>query len=891
MDYIGTLLKSEKEELCQIITGQRFKKLFRKKSNDFSRILRGFRADSLSEEQALSIGIANLEAPFIHTYVNQKTEYWLSEIERNIRNSISIGISKEKAMLLAIHNSAFHKNPSFYFRFTAPKQAESCIKIMEAALEIMDAPQEQAEDHSTDFIRKKDHLSQKSEWEKETDVLQEKIIMLQEKIEHLNSALTASEADAHTLSLENQALLEELSDYRRRAGRVTSVPAFIQKDGFPYASVCSVYRDHDGRCRLRRLADVQNGELLKSFCNDFPEYEYLFAKDGPDFEDFIGIWDWKTTPLDSDPSRDYILTSFNNLFSPIQVCVLDKCSTIEEVLQYLMTGIDDIFHADKVFFCFWESVSSRFTGILCARKELQTANGKNRLKDTVMTVPMYKIPYSDILQKQNLTFLRYLDPGLPEKVLAVKDELECVREIVLQQASWSAFKQKGLQHSDQRMVKDFLSELPVNDLLQELCHKCSCDTLHAQELIDQFQKQAETYLNSSDVSSDILAVIAQTHPDLFSACKVSILEDWNIEHTQMISEAQAQLDTIHRHTAAEKAEYDNIQKQYACVKEEFDAMVLKLSAREKLAQEVEEKVAKKIEAAKHNAADFIAEQAFCNAAIIASAPAVVDDMHLVPGRALDENNLEMSNSWQISMDIMESELGEAGISDRYVHEFSAFLMACCSNHVIPLLAGPYGHDIADACSAAMFGSTAIIIPDPDLITTTDLQKLSQKPASVVIIEKPFNAGAFRCVDRLRNCMVIAVNPYVEDLQIEPSGFVNYYFPVMTELFVDKVPTRHFLGGIPDKGYVQYSPCTPARVHSSLLKDFKLSHLAQNRIQQVLSDFHRILGQEDVNTDLLFSLLPLSFTLRKMDILFESSLKSTCSKDVQELLVQYWSDHQ
>ena len=68
MNYIGLLTKEEKSILCGIITGKEFKELFKRNEQEFSKIRKGFRAKSLTEQQALSIAISNIDKPFIATW-------------------------------------------------------------------------------------------------------------------------------------------------------------------------------------------------------------------------------------------------------------------------------------------------------------------------------------------------------------------------------------------------------------------------------------------------------------------------------------------------------------------------------------------------------------------------------------------------------------------------------------------------------------------------------------------------------------------------------------------------------------------------------------------------------------------------------------------------------
>lgn len=69
MNYIDLLNQEEKSTLCEIITGREFKELFKKNEREFSKIRKGFRAKSLTEQQALAIAIVNVDKPIIATWM------------------------------------------------------------------------------------------------------------------------------------------------------------------------------------------------------------------------------------------------------------------------------------------------------------------------------------------------------------------------------------------------------------------------------------------------------------------------------------------------------------------------------------------------------------------------------------------------------------------------------------------------------------------------------------------------------------------------------------------------------------------------------------------------------------------------------------------------------
>lgn len=83
MNYIELLTQEEKVNLCGIMGGRDFKELFKHNERDFQKIRKGFRAKSLTEELALSIAIANVDKPFIASWVNTRVQIWLDEIHEN----------------------------------------------------------------------------------------------------------------------------------------------------------------------------------------------------------------------------------------------------------------------------------------------------------------------------------------------------------------------------------------------------------------------------------------------------------------------------------------------------------------------------------------------------------------------------------------------------------------------------------------------------------------------------------------------------------------------------------------------------------------------------------------------------------------------------------------
>jgi len=116
MNYIDLLTQEEKPILCRIITGKDFKELFKRNEQEFSKIRKGFRAKSLTEQQALSIAIVNVDKPLIAMWVNTRVDIWLKEIQENIKELEEEGSTHDIALASTMLDSVFANNVDLYLK-------------------------------------------------------------------------------------------------------------------------------------------------------------------------------------------------------------------------------------------------------------------------------------------------------------------------------------------------------------------------------------------------------------------------------------------------------------------------------------------------------------------------------------------------------------------------------------------------------------------------------------------------------------------------------------------------------------------------------------------------------------------------------------------------------
>ena len=84
MDYLSLLTNEEVNDLCKVISGKIIKKFFTENPNEFARIKSGFRPSRISEDEAVSLVIQNINKTFLRRFINGQTESWLKQVKNNI---------------------------------------------------------------------------------------------------------------------------------------------------------------------------------------------------------------------------------------------------------------------------------------------------------------------------------------------------------------------------------------------------------------------------------------------------------------------------------------------------------------------------------------------------------------------------------------------------------------------------------------------------------------------------------------------------------------------------------------------------------------------------------------------------------------------------------------
>lgn len=512
-------------------------------------------------------------------------------------------------------------------------------------------------------------------------------------------------------------------------------------------------------------------------------------------------------------------------------------------------------------------------GILCNTKELNTVNEKINISEDCIVVPVYEFVGDDVMHLDNgLSFYRNTFAGLPSRLYHLKSPLDIVKDIVLSSISWATYKARDVTRTQYKTFKDFIDAIPVDDITYKIGAACRCSNPAAKELLDEFLNIVWKYVDGDSLEDEIILSAISASTELQERTKALIRADWEAENKSLLAEAQKKLNSLDDQLKSAIVSLTEAQKTFNKTKSEEERLAGIIAEKEKMAEDVEVAVAERIQKARENAADFIANMAFVGgqpiqiaatetpAAVEVSSQPVIAPYHTFSAFE-DLNDLEAHHSWADVINTAVFELAEAGVAERYRSGLAAFLCAAYIEKQPLLLVGPNAIDIAQAFSAAVTAHKHGILCCEGGYSHQAIEKMSADGEDIVIIN---NLLASSWVNRLpeilsqKDIFYIATHPYAEDIQVEPKSIYGFMLPLFTEFFVDEKATGKYYGGYFADDFKPYSASKSARKELKVLSKFTLSSLVRNRINSLAATMHGIYPTATADDEFLFCVFPIAY---------------------------------
>lgn len=883
-NYIISLSKEDLLEVCTLISGKVFRKLFQKHSRAFTDMKPGFRATKLSDEDAVLLAVNNSEKPFIAEEINQQIEAALGEVTECSNKQVAAGKASDDSLIEALSQSVFHNHITLYGKLSEhniehiseiTKRVASIRAMKQEARNPKVEVQQSKAGWKALYSKIEDLETQLAEAaQRETDQIQEREQCIQQLTvdrDALQREYDALIEDHNDLKEQTDSLKKQLSKYKQRED-YDDHPATIGVDrNFAHRSLCEVFLHSDsGKIRLARLADLSQSGLLEVFHLDrsqprkFNNRDWIYYNNGPDSEGAVGLWDWSAEENKNTPENDYIHSTYYAAESPIEIVNVSDCESVSELIDNLKAGIHCNPTSGRVMFS-GAKRNGEFFGILCKRKQLAISGDAVKLDDNVHHLPQYNFGKYEIIALPNQrSYFRHIHAGLPSDVIQTRDMIEIVQSVILRSLSWQSMKERGVTKADWQRGKEFLGHLQSFSLTEDIAKTCCISLEEAENLRKEFFAHAEAYISGASIEDELLRSLLHANDDLMARCVEIASSEWKQKHGQAVRAAEEKL-------AQKEAERNCMQQECEKLSTQKAVLCADIRQQEQFAAEVEQAVAEKIRDAQNQMSKFIA-----NISVVSSllpqltSSARNENAVFVSGRKTDEAP-QMNQSWEEVCDTLGFELKEAGIASEYTRSLAAYLYAAYLEHIPLLLTGPNTDSIADTVSASLFGRTCGKLECTGSFDANIVSNCLQSRDNIIKIVNPF---AHEWVSRIPEILAsketyfISVHPFPEMLQFEPHGLFQFMIPLFTEFFVEANPGEYLVGGTMADKFEMLQIKTQRKFHSADFARLRTPLLLKNKFQTLLSYMETILDGVSDDNIVLFALLPYACATGQKNVLRE-----------------------
>ncbi|MDD4592391.1 MAG: hypothetical protein PHG06_18475 [Parabacteroides sp.] len=391
------------------------------------------------------------------------------------------------------------------------------------------------------------------------------------------------------------------------------------------------------------------------------------------------------------------------------------------------------------------------------------------------------------------------------------------------------------------------------------------------------------YVDGDSLEDEIIFSAISASTELQERIKALIRMDWETENKSLLAEAQKKLDSLDAQLKSATVSITKAQEAFNQTKSEEERLAGIIAKKEKLADDVETAVAERIQKARENAADFIANMAFVGGQPIqvtaTEAPASVEVLSkpvIAPYHTFsafdDLNDLEAHHSWADVINTAAVELGEAGVAEKYRSSLAAFLCAAYIEKQPIFLVGPNAIDIVQAFSVAVTGHKYGMLCCEGSYSNQVITEIGADGEDIVIINNLLASGWMNRLPEIlsqKDIFYVATHPYAEDVQVEPKSLYGFMLPLFTEFFVDKKASGKYYGGYFAEDFKTYSAPKGIRKDLRVLSKLKIGSLVRNQINILVATMHGIHTAITVDEEFLFAVLPIAYASLEINELTEA----------------------
>lgn len=545
--------------------------------------------------------------------------------------------------------------------------------------------------------------------------------------------------------------------------------------------------NENGVGSLKRLADLIEGKFQSQFIESSPPFNFLKIRNCPLEINFVGIFNWRVEPHRTREGRYFVDTKLCVDKIPIEIIIIENCSTADDLRNKLLNGVHFQFSTTKILIVY-RTNDAVYQGVLCSENDFKISGDEKKLK--AVDLDLFEVTDEDFICVDNKFFYNSLNLGTPLEISYAKNFSDFIKEKIIARANRTKFKNR-ISKENLNIFCDFIQNFSTKDFYREIAEERFISIDDAQNSVQQFVSANEKFLKSEIFQDEIFENLIQYCPKLLEKFEKIVSEKWYTDNQEKISSADSKLAKIQNQTEEELKNYVELEDEIKILNSQLEKINAEINLRENFVLEIENKIARRIESAKKNAADFICEMAFVNPNF--GAVQTSKNNFYRTGKFINGADYEIEDISDFIY-TLETEIGIAGTDFENMLSFASYLTAAYMNKILLLLAGPNARDIADAFSVTLTGKTAAIFDCSNVTALEDLEDVLNSDDEIISVLNPFAPNFIAYLPELVNIggkFIFAIYPFVEDLKMEPRSFYNYFLPVFTELIIDRPPTRNF----------------------------------------------------------------------------------------------------
>lgn len=311
----------------------------------------------------------------------------------------------------------------------------------------------------------------------------------------------------------------------------------------------------------------------------------------------IAVFDWSTEESANNADSDYTTISIDSEAIPIELIPVRGVNSPEDLVEKLRAGVPATPKAENRHILFtFESNKFLHCGILIPKGALERLdNGMVRVVNSLSTARVYQLPTSKVTEvsipaffanNQNfpnsITFCKVFDIGTEDDVICLHSPVDLVKRIVLSRASWTRYsKLVGGTHAEHDAMKNFISLVGEDSLVQEIMRCASVNEATAMQFLREFEQKAADSIHVNEIDRETIESIVTSSETLHNECVEYGKKLWLEKNQGLIKEAEDKV-------AASQAEVDALETQKLTLQKETQEASLRLK---RLSDESKEKQA------------------------------------------------------------------------------------------------------------------------------------------------------------------------------------------------------------------------------------------------------------------------------------------------------------